>query len=157
MIINSVRFRFRPKVINAYHFAKTMHAGQVDKAGNDYFTSHVLGVVNRLGRNINETTYISALLHDVVEDTETTISEIFRLFGKEVACTVATLTKTEGESYVNYIHNIWCGIHREAVPVKIADLTHNLSTPENISTASIKKYEEALTKLTQKGEWYENT
>ena len=30
MIINSVRFRFRPKVINAYHFAKTMHAGQVD-------------------------------------------------------------------------------------------------------------------------------
>ena len=39
MIINSVRFRFRPKVIDAYHFAKTMHAGQVDKAGNDYFTT----------------------------------------------------------------------------------------------------------------------
>ena len=143
-----------PKVSKAYYFAKAMHAGQVDKAGYDYFSSHVLGVVDELEDSADETTYIAALLHDVVEDTEVKLSDVFRFFGGAVVATVANLTRHEGVDYADYIDKIKRSANsefgKEAVAVKIADLTHNLSTPEAIPASLVKRYKKALVKL--KGE-----
>ena len=139
-----------PKVSKAYYFAKAMHAGQVDKAGYDYFISHVLGVVDELEDSADETTYIAALLHDVVEDTEVKLSDVLRFFGGPVAATVATLTRPEGVDYADYIDTIKRSASKEAVAVKIADLTHNLSTPWAIPASLVNRYKKALVKL--KGE-----
>lgn len=139
-----------PKVSKAYYFAKAMHAGQVDKAGYDYFISHVLGVVDELEDSADETTYIAALLHDVVEDTEVTLSDVLRFFGGPVGATVATLTRPEGVDYADYIDTIKRSASKEAVAVKIADLTHNLSTPWAIPASLVNRYKKALVKL--KGE-----
>ena len=119
-----------PKVSKAYYFAKAMHAGQVDKAGYDYFISHVLGVVDEL------------------ED-----SAVLRFFGGPVGATVATLTRSKGPDYydyADYIDTIKRSASKEAVAVKIADLTHNLSTPWAIPASLVNRYKKALVKL--KGE-----
>ena len=142
-----------PKVSKAYYFAKAMHAGQVDKAGYDYFISHVLGVVDELEDSADETTYIAALLHDVVEDTEVKLSDVLRFFGGPVGATVATLTRSKGPDYydyADYIDTIKRSASKEAVAVKIADLTHNLSTPWAIPASLVNRYKKALVKL--KGE-----
>jgi len=135
------------KVNKAYHFAKEMHSGHVDRAGNDYFTAHILGVAGGLCAHVDENTYIAALLHDVVEDTEASVSDILRLFGGKVASIVTLLTRVDTEPYTEYIDSIKESGCPEAVAVKIADLKHNLSTPEAIPESLVKKYEAALNTL----------
>jgi len=137
------------KVSKAYNFAKKMHSGHVDKAGNDYFTAHILGVAAGLCV-CDENTYIAALLHDVVEDTEASLSDVLRLFGGKVASIVATVTRPDHGSYTEYIASIKESGCPEAVAVKTADLKHNLSTPEAIPDSLVKKYKAALNTLEKK-------
>ena len=144
MTVTVYKSKITEKINTAYHFAKKMHAGHVDKAGNDYFTAHILGVADRLDDDACEDTYIGALLHDVVEATEVSISDVLRLFGGKVAAIVATVTRPEGKAYADYIDTIKRSANKEAVAVKVADLKHNLSTPEAIPESLVKRYEAAL-------------
>ena len=137
------------KVSKAYNFAEKMHSGHVDKAGNDYFAVHILGVASGLCV-CDENTYIAALLHDVVEDTEASVSDVLRLFGGKVASIVAILTRPDHGSYAEYIDSIKKSGCPEAVAVKIADLQHNLSTPEAIPESLVKRYKAALNTLENK-------
>lgn len=66
-----------------------------------------------------------AILHDVVEDTDTTLEDIFELFGVYVEASIDHLTKREGETYLDAIKRI--EISFVAKIVKRADLTHNMS------------------------------
>lgn len=87
-------------VKKAFEYAKKAHADKKRATGEPYFI-HPIGVALILLRNrISDTASIcSALLHDVVEDTETSIQTIETEFGEEVANIVEGLTKLEKNNY----------------------------------------------------------
>jgi GTP pyrophosphokinase/guanosine-3',5'-bis(diphosphate) 3'-pyrophosphohydrolase len=82
-------------VERAVEFASRKHEGQRRKTGEPYIV-HPLWVANRLAEmNMDTATVVAGVLHDVVEDTDTTVEEIEKLFGKEVALLVDGLTKLD--------------------------------------------------------------
>lgn len=84
----------------AYAFAEKAHAGQTRMSGEPYI-HHPLGVAFILTDfKADEDSVTVALLHDVVEDCNVPVSELDRLFGKEVARMVDALTK------LPKVHNI---------------------------------------------------
>jgi RelA/SpoT family (p)ppGpp synthetase len=81
------------QIKSAYFLAKERHAGQLRRDGKAYI-SHPVRVALELAKdNYDKTTIIAGLLHDVVEDTPTTIEEITDKFGSEIAAIVNGVTK----------------------------------------------------------------
>ena len=77
----------------AYIFAMKAHGTQRRESGAPYF-SHPLEVADILtSYKVDSATIITALLHDTVEDTDSTLSEISLLFGEEVAKLIDGVTK----------------------------------------------------------------
>jgi guanosine-3',5'-bis(diphosphate) 3'-pyrophosphohydrolase len=82
----------------AVETARDSHAGQFRKSGEPYFF-HPLRVAHLAARHwMDFASVIAALLHDVVEDTPVTLSEIETSFGREVALLVHGLTKAADEN-----------------------------------------------------------
>ncbi len=104
------------KIAAARLIAKLAHRGQVDKAGNDYF-SHPEAVAAMLDTPQEK---VVAYLHDTVEDTEVTVGEIREIFGDEIADAVALMTHAGGVPYMEYVKEI--GKNPLARKVKLADL-----------------------------------
>ncbi len=84
-----------PKIQNALAFAKEAHAHQVRKSGEPYVVHPILvaGVVAAISGD--EAMVVSALLHDVVEDTQISLEKIESLFGEDVSHLVEGLTKID--------------------------------------------------------------
>jgi guanosine-3',5'-bis(diphosphate) 3'-pyrophosphohydrolase len=84
------------RILQAAHFSADKHRDQRRKGvRNTPYINHPLEVaerLNRIGGIEDVTTLVAAILHDTIEDTETTEREIARLFGREVASLVAELT-----------------------------------------------------------------
>ena len=80
--------------------ATAAHLGQVDKAGVDYI-EHPDRVVGHLVSPSHEETAV-AWLHDVVEDTPTTLDEVEAAFGQVVAAGVDAMTHRPRESNLDY-------------------------------------------------------
>lgn len=81
----------------AFYFAKDAHKGIRRKSGEPYVVHPIevaLIVVNEIG--LGAKSVISALLHDVVEDTDYTVEDIEHLFGEKIASMVDGLTKISG-------------------------------------------------------------
>ena len=77
----------------AYVFAMKAHGSQTRASGDPYF-SHPLEVAGILTEmRLDHSTIITALLHDTVEDTKTTIAEIRSMFGDEISRLVDGVTK----------------------------------------------------------------
>ncbi len=123
--------------------ATKVHAGQKDKAGAPYLL-HVLRVMMSVEKMDER---IVALLHDVVEDSETTIEELANEgFSKKILRAVELLTKTEHKTYEDYIQEI--KRNELARVVKLADLKDNmnisrLKTLTENDKLRIKKYKAA--------------
>lgn len=114
------------KVRRAASYAEKKHKGQ--KYGEeDYFHSHITQVVSSVVNAGADTTHvIVAYLHDVVEDTEATLEDIEKFFGKEVADAVDAITKRPEEPRLDYLvrcmdnpiakfvklHDAWCNFNR---------------------------------------------
>ena len=86
------------RVWNAISYATKMHQFQYRHDGSDYI-NHPLRVANlvkkfKISSNI-EDLYISAILHDIIEDTEGTYYDIIKMFGPQVASIVLELTNNE--------------------------------------------------------------
>ena len=102
--------------------ATNAHAGQFDKGGNPYIL-HPLKVMHYLKSN-DEELQCMALLHDVVEDTNTIWKDL-----EDIGCTprvlaaVKALTKMPGQSYDEYKEAVFA--NEDAMKVKMADLRHN--------------------------------
>ncbi len=126
----------------AIDFATKAHEGQKRKSGDPYIT-HCLSVANILiewGMDIDSV--ISGVLHDTVEDTETTTEEIKKLFGETVAFLVEGVTKVgqarsgmrDIHSYLPQTHDnlskllIAVGQDIRVIIIKLADRLHNLQT-----------------------------
>src|SRR5258708_24556428 len=79
----------------AYHFSEAAHNGQYRASGAPYI-SHPLAVANILAQlHLDPPALTAALLHDVVEDTSVTKTEISRKFGKPVAELVHCVSKLD--------------------------------------------------------------
>ena len=79
----------------ALSFSKESHKCQVRKSGEPYVVHPILVAAIVVSITSDESMAISALLHDVVEDTDVSIEEIAEHFGKDVAHLVAGLTKID--------------------------------------------------------------
>jgi (p)ppGpp synthase/HD superfamily hydrolase len=91
-----------PLVRNALEQARSDHEGQIrNGSGGMPYVEHPIGVAALLDeQGYREEVLAAALLHDVVEDSETTLDELREKFGEEVAGMVGVLTDDESiESY----------------------------------------------------------
>lgn len=121
----------------AYVFAMKAHGTQTRQSGDLYFT-HPLEVAGILvDMRLDVATIATALLHDTVEDTLTTIDEIEKLFGKEVAFLVDGVTKLsqiefqsdkakQAENFRKLLLAMSSDIR--VLLVKLADRLHNMRT-----------------------------
>ena len=96
------------------------HRGQVDKGGQPYFL-HPLRVMLWCE---GEADRIVAVLHDVIEDSAITTTDLRNLFGEEVATAVQAVTRCDSELYSDFIAR--CAANPIARRVKIADLNDNM-------------------------------
>ncbi|HOX41103.1 MAG TPA: RelA/SpoT family protein [bacterium] len=83
----------KERISKAYSFAAQKHSGQKRKSGSPYILHPLRVAINLATDTQNAPLIIAGLLHDTIEDTETTLHEIGRLFGQEVADLVSGVTK----------------------------------------------------------------
>ncbi len=88
-----LHFQFNEKVEKALEFSIISHKTQFRKSGEPYVVHPILVAAITAYFSNDEPMVISALLHDVVEDTDVSIEEIAAMFGKDVAHIVDGLTK----------------------------------------------------------------
>ncbi|MDH4045640.1 MAG: bifunctional (p)ppGpp synthetase/guanosine-3',5'-bis(diphosphate) 3'-pyrophosphohydrolase [Gemmatimonadota bacterium] len=129
-------------VRRAFEFSARAHRGQKRLSGDDY-VSHAVAVARILVElQMDTTTVIAALLHDVVEDADVGIDEIRESFGADVAGIVDGLTKistltfrSSTEEQVENYRKLLLSIARDArvIIVKLADRLHNMRTLEHQS------------------------
>lgn len=126
-------------VARAADLAREAHEGQTYDNG-PYFENHVLKVAGRVAdAGFDFPTVMVALLHDVVEDTDVTLQEIYDKFGLIVMNGVGDMTHDGDVSYMNYLMDIE---NHHAIVVKYMDMTENLSN--NPSPKNKMKYEMGL-------------
>lgn len=122
----------------AIQLASTKHYGQRDKSGKPYIF-HLIHVMNNVN---NLSSKIVAILHDILEDTDMTKSDLINLgFCENIVEAIDILTKPKQEVYMNYIKEVsQNSISKE---VKLADLKHNmdLTRLETISEKDLKRVE----------------
>jgi GTP diphosphokinase / guanosine-3',5'-bis(diphosphate) 3'-diphosphatase len=121
----------------AYVFATQRHGTQLRKSGDPYCAHpiEVAGILTEL--RMDTDTIITALLHDTVEDTETTLEEIASLFNPNIAELVDGVTKltklevhsqrtAQGENLQKFILALTRDVR--VLLVKLADRLHNMRT-----------------------------
>jgi (p)ppGpp synthase/HD superfamily hydrolase len=85
-----------------------------------------------------------ALLHDVLEDTDTTADELEALVGSEVTASVVLLTRLDSETYAAYIDRLVASGDAAALAVKWADLHDHLALVATLRPSLERRYRRAL-------------
>ena len=131
-------------VRKAYEFAALAHKDARRKSGEPYIF-HPIAVAIIVAKEIGmgATSITSALLHDVVEDTDYTVEYISQEFGPKVARVVKGLTKLSSIDFQNSIESIQAENYRKIVNtmsedirvilVKLADRLHNMRTLDSMA------------------------
>ena len=126
------------KVKRAIEFATQKHKGQKRIGGNDYI-SHPIAVYEMVKKQgYDEDFQITALFHDLLEDTNATEEEILFYGSQNVLTAVKLLTKEKGYDMKTYIDGIKA--NPIAFAVKSADRLHNLQCALVTSTEFKRKY-----------------
>ena len=138
----------RNQVENALEFSIKMHHGQKRKSGLP-FVSHCIDVANILiDWNMDHTTVVSALLHDVVEDTEVKLDDIENAFGSDVALLVDGVTKVENIAFRSKEHKqaenftkLFLSLAKDlrVIIIKFADRLNNMETIQFLSPEKRKE------------------
>ena len=134
----------RANIRSAYDFIIQKHEGQFRKSGEPYY-HHLIEVAYIVASlHSGPSTIIGALLHDVVEDTDTSIQDVASRWGNDVAKIVDALTKiqrlklskiTSEEFEAEDHRKILIGMARDirVIIIKLADRLHNLRTLGSLS------------------------
>jgi GTP pyrophosphokinase len=138
----------------AYRFASEAHEHQQRRSGED-FILHPLGVALILAElRSDDATLAAGILHDVVEDTDTTIEQVRDEFGDDVARLVEGVTKltrihfqsreqAQAENYRKMI--VAMADDHRVILIKLADRLHNMRTIEYLGkTKQLQKARETL-------------
>ena len=123
----------------AYEFGNRYHDGQKRLSGEPYF-NHCVEVAKTLAIwNMDYTTIMAGLLHDIVEDTSITIQDLENEFDKDLANLVDGLTKISGiefstrkEKQVGNFMKMLLSVAKDirVIIIKFADRMHNMKTIE---------------------------
>lgn len=134
------------ELLSAISFASEKHKGQKRRSGEPYIT-HPLAVTGILVEwGMDSDTLIAGMLHDAVEDTETTLDEIEKIFGRDVAFLVDGVTKVSQarsgmrdiSSYLPETRDnltkllIAVGQDVRVIIIKLADRLHNMQTLQHM-------------------------
>ncbi len=121
----------------AYYFAEKAHAGQLRLTGDAYLL-HPLNVAVILTEVYADSqTLVTALLHDVINFTDTTIEEVEENFGPEIKSLVDGISRinklslsADNEALISYHKKILVGLSEDVriIILKIADRLHNMRT-----------------------------
>lgn len=116
------------QVYRAYEVAYDAHNGQTRDEGTPYIVHPVrvaVSIVDELSL-YSPALVCSALLHDVIEDSDITRDDVAQMFGQQIAEIVWLLTKIEDVSLTQYLANIEAASHTGAPIVKLCDRLDNL-------------------------------
>jgi len=126
-------------VLKAFDFANSAHNGVRRRSGEPYII-HPISVAQIVVQEIGlgYKSIVSALIHDVVEDTEYTLEDIERLFGAKIASLVDGLTKiksafdSQTSSQAENFRRILLTLNDDVrvILIKLADRLHNMRTLE---------------------------
>ncbi len=151
LIIESYNQSEGDKIRKAYEYAKELHKGQYRQSGEEYIT-HPLNVAYILAlMHADSDTVCAGLLHDTLEDTNTTKEEIATLFNKDIANLVDGVTKlakmnfsSKEEQNLANTRKIITSITTDVriIIIKLADRLHNMRTLQYKNT--FKQKENAL-------------
>ena len=121
----------------AYDFGREMHEGQFRHSGEPYFSHPVAVAAILTEQRLDDATIITALLHDTIEDTKASYSEVTKRFGDEVAMLVDGVTKLtnlqlsshETKQAENF-RKLFMAMSKDlrVILVKLADRLHNMRT-----------------------------
>ena len=122
----------------AYVYSAKVHQGQIRKSGEPYLV-HPLEVAGLLAElKLDESSIVTGLLHDTIEDTLATKEEVSELFGGEIAELVDGVTKlsqftaanTQEEKQAENFRKMVVAMAKDirVLLVKLADRTHNMRT-----------------------------
>jgi GTP diphosphokinase / guanosine-3',5'-bis(diphosphate) 3'-diphosphatase len=134
-----------PSITQAYEYSAKAHQGQQRRNGDPYI-SHPVAVAEILaGLHLDSSSIKAALLHDVVEDTASTLVDIQGRFGEDVALLVDGVSKIDhlrfdsaAEAQAESFRKMLLAMAKDlrVILVKLADRTHNMRT---ISSLSMEK------------------
>ena len=126
----------------AYETAVAAHEGQLRSSGEPYVTHPVAVTYYLATLQMDAETLAAALLHDVPEDTDYTIADLEKAFGREVAKLVDGVTKlskfgsarTMEEQQAENIRKMFMAMAEDVrvVIIKLADRLHNMRTLEHL-------------------------
>ncbi len=126
----------------AYRFSSEVHDGQKRLSGEPYLI-HPVAVAGVLADlKLDLPSVIGGLLHDTVEDTLTTLPEIEKVFGEEVAALVDGVTKLSRVDFTSHeekqaenFRKMIMAMAKDirVVLIKLADRTHNMRTLQYLS------------------------
>ena len=127
----------------AYAYAKEKHRNQKRKSGEPYFSHPVAVAKSLIDQKLDDVIIVTALLHDTLEDTESSYSEIEELFGVETAKLVEGVTKLRVLSFeeenrqAQNLRKLLVAAHNDArvLLVKLADRLHNMRTIKHLDPA----------------------
>jgi GTP pyrophosphokinase/guanosine-3',5'-bis(diphosphate) 3'-pyrophosphohydrolase len=121
----------------AYDFGRDMHEGQFRHSGEPYFTHPVAVAAILTEQRLDDATIITALLHDTIEDTKASYTQVAEMFGDEVAMLVDGVTKLtnlqlssrETKQAENF-RKLFMAMSKDlrVILVKLADRLHNMRT-----------------------------
>lgn len=138
----------------AYDVAYELHSGQMRKSGEPYII-HPIAVTTILAQlGMDEETLVAGLLHDVVEDTDYTRTELIDDFGEDVALLVDGVTKlgnikfdSQEEAQAENLRKMFLAMAKDirVLIIKLADRLHNMRTAEYWSPSKqLEKAHETL-------------
>lgn len=154
-LLNKMNFSIeeKKKIKKAYEFALRKHGNQIRKSGEPYIIHPLETAIFLTNWKMDTSTIITGLLHDVLEDTETTKEEIEEKFGSDIAEMVLAVTKVSKLSEQNrskenyettnneYLIKVIMSSSRDLRPimVKLADRTHNMLTIHHLKKEKQKR------------------
>jgi len=125
------------EIYRAYQFGAEAHEGQRRASGEPYI-QHPIQVAKILAEmRLDHQSIVAAILHDVIEDTDTAKPQIARQFGNEVAELVDGVSKltqisfeSRAEAQAEYFRKMLMAMARDirVILVKLADRLHNMRT-----------------------------
>lgn len=134
-------------VERAYNFAAEKHKDQKRNSGEPYFIHAVAVAKNCADIGMDAETVVGALLHDVLEDTETTEEEMKEAFGEQILFLVKGVTKLgklkyQGrERHVESLRKFFVAMAEDirVLIIKLADRLHNVQTLEHVRKEKQKR------------------
>ncbi|MEM9434232.1 MAG: bifunctional (p)ppGpp synthetase/guanosine-3',5'-bis(diphosphate) 3'-pyrophosphohydrolase [Pseudomonadota bacterium] len=139
---------------NAYSYGAKMHEGQFRQSGEPYFSHPVEVAALLTEQQLDDSTIVTALLHDTIEDTKSTFGDVETRFSTEIAELVDGVTKltnlqlssSEAKQAENF-RKLFMAMSKDlrVILVKLADRLHNMRTIKHMDVdKQIKKSRETM-------------